>query len=230
MLITGNPRLRNFSRPVLSLSISGDVIPLVRSTVHLGICLSITLSWSEHTTRLIHRVQFKVFTLKRLARRLGCESLVTRHFLSLIHPSLEYAAPAWDSCSKHDAMSLERVQLSVARAILRISRRSCHNTNVLRKIGWPTLAWRRRRQNLLLLCDLLRGSGPPNLRDQASPASTRTQYCLRNPHFHTAHRLKSFLPSTVTLFNSLPSSAVSCSSKNFIQTWNDSVVLSLKRL
>ena len=64
MLITGNRRLRNFSRPVSSLSISGDVIPLVRSTVHLGICLSSTLSWSEHITRLIHRVQFKVFTLK----------------------------------------------------------------------------------------------------------------------------------------------------------------------
>ena len=220
MLITGNRRLRNFSRPVSSLSISGDVIPLVRSTVHLGICLSSTLSWSEHITRLIHRVQFKVFTLKRLARRLGSESLVTRLFLSLVRPSLEYAAPAWDSCSKHDAMSLERVQLSVARAILRISRRSCHNTDVLRKIGWPTLAWRRRRQKLLLLWDLLQGSGPPNLRDQISPASTRTQYCLRNPlslaapHCRTVHRLKSFLPSTVTLFNSLPSPAVSCSSKS----------------
>ena len=52
------------------------------------------------------------------------------------------------------------------------------------------------------------------------PASTRTQYCLRNPlslaapHCRTVHRLKSFLPSTVTLFNSLPSSAVSCSSKS----------------
>ena len=87
MLITGNRRLRNFSRPVSSLSISGDVIPLVRSTVHLGICLSSTLSWSEHITRLIHRVQFKVFTLKRLARRLGSESLVTRLFLCLVRPS-----------------------------------------------------------------------------------------------------------------------------------------------
>ena len=53
MLITGNRRLRNFSRPVSSLSISGDFIPWVRSTVHLGICLSSTLSWSEHITRLI---------------------------------------------------------------------------------------------------------------------------------------------------------------------------------
>ena len=116
MLITGNRRLRNFSRPVSSLSISGDVIPLVRSTVHLGICLSSTLSWSEHITRLIHRVQFKVFTLKRLARRLGSEGLVTRLFLSLIRPSLEHAAPAWDSCSKHDAMSLERVRIYSSRS------------------------------------------------------------------------------------------------------------------
>ena len=91
------------------------VIPLVRSTVHLGICLSSTLSWSEHITRLINRVQFKVFTLKRLARRLGSESLVTRLFLSLVRPSLEYAAPAWDSCSKHDAMSLERVRTALGR-------------------------------------------------------------------------------------------------------------------
>ena len=78
----------------------------------------------------VHRVQYKVFTLKRLARGLGSESLVTRLFISLVRPSLEYAAPAWDSCSKHDAMSLERVQLLVARAILRISRRSCHKTDV----------------------------------------------------------------------------------------------------
>ena len=73
---------------------------------------------------------------------------------------------------------------------------------------------------LLLLWDLLQGSGPPNLRDQVSPASTRTQYCPRNPlslaapHCRTVHRLKSFLPSTVTLFISLPSSAVSCSSES----------------
>ena len=37
---------------------------------------------------------------------------------------------------------------------------------------------------------------------------------LAAPHCRTVHRLKSFLPSTVTLFNSLPSSAVSCSSKS----------------
>ena len=55
------------------------------------------------------RVQFKVFTLKHLAHCLGSESLVTCIFLSLVRPSLEYALPAWDSCSKHDAMSFERV-------------------------------------------------------------------------------------------------------------------------
>ena len=54
MLITGNRRLLNFSQPVSSLSISRDVISLVRSTVHLGICLPSTLSCPEHITRHIH--------------------------------------------------------------------------------------------------------------------------------------------------------------------------------
>ena len=53
VLITGNRRLRNFSRPFSTLSISGDVIPLQRSKLHFDICLTSTLSWPEHITRLL---------------------------------------------------------------------------------------------------------------------------------------------------------------------------------
>ena len=118
-------------------------------------------------------------------------------------------------------MSLERVQLSVARANLRVSRRACHNTDVLRKIGWPTLVWHRRRPRLPLLWDLVHGSGPSNLRDQDwyplhQPAlSTVSEtLCLLLLLTAVMSNVKSFLPSTVTLFNFLQSSAVSCSSKS----------------
>ena len=33
-------------------------------------------------------------------------------------PQLEYASPAWNSCSKSDGLRLEKLQLSVARAAL----------------------------------------------------------------------------------------------------------------
>ena len=100
-----------------------------------------------------------------------------------------------------------------------------HNTDVLHKIGWPILAWCRRRQKLLLLRNLLHaGSGPPNLRDKVSPSSTRTQYCLRSPpplaapEGHTVRCRMFFLQCTVMLVNSLPCSAVCCSSKIHLHT------------
>ena len=40
--------------------------------------------------------------------------------------------------------------LSIARAILRASRQSLSNRDVLTRIGWPTLAWRRRQYKLFL--------------------------------------------------------------------------------
>ena len=87
--------------------------------------------------------------------------------------------------------------------------------DVLATIGWPTLAWRRRRQKLSLLWDLLHGGGPPSLRSQVpSPVSSRCSYSFRNPltlslpSCRISRRLKSSLPSSVALFNSLPISSL----------------------
>ena len=69
----------------------------------------------------------------------------------------------WDSCLKADAVSLERLQLVVARSILRCSRQSMPSSAVLAALDWPILAWHRRRCKLLYLWKLLQGEGPPML-------------------------------------------------------------------
>ena len=51
---------------------------------------------------------------------------------------------------------------------------------MLATIGCPTLAWRRRRQKLSFMWDLLHGGGPPSLRSQV-PVSSRCSYSFRNP-------------------------------------------------
>ena len=116
---------------------------------------------------------------------------------------------------------MERVQLAVARAVLQASRRNHLNADVLSKIGWPSVAWRRRRYKILMLWDLLHGGGPSSLRDQVpSSVSSWSHYSFRDPRSLsfpaclTSRRLKSFLSSTIALFNSLPSSVFSCSSKS----------------
>ena len=78
----------------------------------------------------------------------------------------------------------------------------------------------RRRQKLSVLWDLLQQRGPPKLRDKVPrTAAQRCDYSLRNssspaiPLCRTFHRQNSFLPAFLPLFNSLPASVTSCSSK-----------------
>ena len=146
----------------MQLSLSGGIIPLVRTTAHLGVRISSTLSWSDHVSNIIRRVKFKAVLLKHLARRSRSADLVKRLSILLSRLSCVRVCCACLGCmlpTWHH--SPRRFQLSIAGAILHVHRRQMQNINVLATIGWPTLAWRRRRQKLSLLRDLLHGGGLP---------------------------------------------------------------------
>ncbi len=199
------------SEPTLYLD--GEKVPFQVHTKHLGVTLTSSLEWSRHVHDLLQRTHFKLFALKRLAYRCGANSFVKKLFTALVRPVFEYASPVWESCGKSLAISLERAQLAVARAILRYSRKKHSNREVLNAIGWPTLAWRRRRYKLLLFWRLLNGEGPPTLRKRIPAfASERANYSFRKaksvsfPWCSTSRRLHSFIPSAILLWNSLPSS------------------------
>ena len=187
-------------------------------TQHLGVILTTALSWTPHVDNLIRRVSCKVYMVKRLVYRCGSNAFVRHLYISLVRPVLEYARPVWDSCTLENCLRIERLQLSVARAILRASRRTKPNVSVLGDIGWPTLAWRRRRYELLLFWKLLNRQGPLSLQSKLPPlASKRATQTLRKNTFRqavckTSRRLLAFLPSCIALWNSLPVSCTSCSS------------------
>ena len=56
-----------------------------------------------------------------------------RLFVSFIPSSLEYAAPVWDACPIRDGMTLMRIQLSIARAVLKLSR---HAQIIRTSVSW----------------------------------------------------------------------------------------------
>ena len=157
-------------------------IPSADSVKHLGVRLASSLQWSAHVKMIMQQTSYAVSTLKRLAYRIASsDGFVQPLYLALVRPVLEHACAAWGSCLKSDSVALERVQLSVARAILRLPRRTSSNRAVLEAIGWPTLAWRRRRYQLLLLWRLHCGEGPPCLRDSLpTPVSARCSYSCSN--------------------------------------------------
>ena len=141
------------------------------SVKHLGVRLTQSLQWSAHGKMLMQQTSHKLYTLKRLAHRTaGSKEFVQHLYLTIARPTLEHACAVWANCPRSDMIALERIQLSFVRAILHLPPRTCPNRSVLSLVGWPTLAWRRRRYQLLLFWRLYHGEGPPSL--QASlPAS-----------------------------------------------------------
>ena len=189
-------------------------------TRHLGVTVTKSLAWYAHVDNILNRVNYKTFVLimKRLAWKCPDSTFVRRLFLCLLRPILEHAGPVWDSCSKADCLHLERLQVSEARSILRLGRRSSSSSDNLKQIGWPTLASRRRRYKLLFLWKILNGHGPPSLLenmpatvDEWADQSLRRK-TLEMPVCRTGRRRQSFLPSSTALRNQLPDSVTFCTS------------------
>ena len=138
-------------RPAEHVHLGKAEVQLCEVTRHLGVTVTKSLTWSAHIDNILNHVNCKTFVLKRLAWKCPDSTFVRHLFLCLVRPVLEYAGPVWDSCSKADCLRLRRLQVSVARSILRLGRRSSSSSDILKQIGWPTLAWRRRRYKLLFL-------------------------------------------------------------------------------
>ena len=114
--------------------------------------------------------------------------------------------------------SSRRLQVSVARSVVRLGRRSSSSSDILKQIGWPTLAWRRRRYKLLFLWKILNGHGPPSLLenmpatvDEPAHQSFRRK-TLEMSMCRMERRRQSFLPSSTALWNKLPDSVTFCTS------------------
>ena len=131
---------RRSSSAAAPLTLDGVDIPRLSVARHLGFTLSDKLFWAEHVKALAMKVAPKVALLHWQAYRLCLPGFViSRCFVSMVRPILEYAGPAWTGCRVEDARALEKVQLRVARLVLRQEGASLSEAAVLERVGWPTL-------------------------------------------------------------------------------------------
>ena len=86
---------------------------------------------------------------------------IRRFYIAFVRPRLEYCNAAWCGLTRIQALRLEKVQVRVARAIVRCPGGS--RSQVLQDAGLPRLSWRRREHCLGLLWKLVNGIGPPAL-------------------------------------------------------------------
>ena len=126
-----------------ALTLNGLAIPQTTSVKHLGIILSSDLQWKSQLKHVLRKVSGNIGMLRCLRRCLP-PFLVKTIYISVIRPSLEYAAVVWGNLCASDTWLLEHVQLQAAKMLCRLSL-------LLKYLDLPTLAWSRRQRRLELL-------------------------------------------------------------------------------
>ena len=192
-------------------AIDDSPLSLVDEHRHLGLTISSDLRWKRHLSTVSATCLRKAGLLKLMAHDLP-GSVIEKLYLYYLRPSMEYAAPVWHgSASEADAILLERIQCSIARRILNASW-DTPKVDLLKRLGWPTLRWRREIQSLTLFFNLLR-SRPPLLADSlfsfvsdSSSYNHRKPYQIILPHAKTSRFLHSFFFRSAILWNTLPHS------------------------
>ena len=147
--------------------------------------------------------------MRSLKFKLRRESL-NQICISFLRPILEYASVVWDNCTVAEKDSLEKIQHEAAHIVTGTTRSITLN-NLYNEIGWLSLADRRTYQKLVYTFNIINGLAPDYLCSiYPNAVSNRSQYPLRNALYidTIARRIdifaKSFIPSSVKLWNDLP--------------------------
>ena len=186
--------------------IEGQPITVVHNHKRLGFVLSHDLLWHDHIEQVLVKAK-KLAGLMRHISQYLTPQVLAKLYCNYIRPTLEYAV--WqDSISSEQALALERVQASLARAILQADWMTPKSI-LLERLQWPALRWRREISSLVVFHELIT-IRPVFLSDLFSFASLKTDRHLRKTFrllprtANSAGDLKSFFYRSDLLWNTLP--------------------------
>ncbi|PJE78229.1 hypothetical protein CI610_02839 [invertebrate metagenome] len=181
----------------------------VSSHRHLGLTLSNNGGWTDHINLIISKVSPKLNILRRFKFTLGRTSLQTLYF-TLIRPIFEYGNIVWDNLTKTQSDMLENLQLEAAR-IVTGGTKLTSRVKLYLETGWLPLEQRRKHHKIIHFHKMVHGLLPqylqeilPRRNNSIHDHNTRVGNNFRPPPCRTSLYMKSFLPSVIPLWNSLP--------------------------
>ena len=123
-------------------TLENQLVESVPNHKHLGLVISSDLTWDEHLKGIMSRASQRIGLLKQMSRYLP-PNTTAKLYLYYVRPCFEYASPVWHGATPASAaQSLERLQASMARTILR-AEWTTPKKELLAALQWPSLQWRR---------------------------------------------------------------------------------------
>ena len=174
---------------------------------YLGVTLTPSLSWSIHIANVRSKSRKVLGLIFRHFYRFSSPITILRLYSSLVRPILEYCSPVWSPHSISISNSLESVQSFALKLASKF-----HTPASSPPLSLPSLSSRRLQARIKLLFAITRNLyflPSPIVYPQACPPYPIRSYHPFNlsPIFcRTSSFSKSFFPSTIKIWNSLPPS------------------------
>ena len=196
----------------IEFTLQNQLVESVPNHKHLGLVILSDLTWDEHLKGV----------MSRASQRMP-PSTTAKLYLYYVRPCFEYASPVWHGATPASAaQSLERLQASMARTILR-AERTTPKKELLTALQWPSLRWRRAIASLTLFHRLK--NSPTPVASSCLPApfasddsrSRRRQHQVHLPTTRSTRYTRSFFFHSALLWNTLPNSIQSHTSTSSFQ-------------
>ena len=201
---------RKINKPIHpTLNMGGAQVQEVEMHKHLGVTLSKNCLWHDHISSITQKAWKRIDTLRSLKYKIDRLSLQKLYF-SYIRPILEYADVIWDNCTKSDKLLLDKLQNEAMR-IVSGATKSASISDLYKELGWESLAERRTKHKIIQFFKMIHNHTPvylskliPLTSDETHNYVLRQSANLRIPFAHSELFKESFVPSSCSLWNTIP--------------------------
>jgi hypothetical protein len=197
--------------------LNGTKIGYSTQVRNLGLIMDRQLTWNDHVIHITKKVYTTLYTLKKLKRFLSINQKILL-VQALVHPIFDYCDIVYNDLSGILSAKLQRMYNTTIRFIFNL-RSYDHITPALSELGWLPLHLRRKHHILTKIYSILAHNAPPYLSANYKfvarhGRNTRAGNSLLIPKHRTEIYSKSFIPSSIRLWNKLPPSIRNISTKN----------------
>ena len=193
-----------------------STVPFVRvySFKYLGIILSCNLSWSSHINSVIKRAKRLVGLIYRQFYSLSSSQTLLSLYITIVRPILEYGSAIWDPPSVSVSSSDESVLYFALKMVQKSW--SAPYANLLSFLNLSSLQHHRLQSKLVLFYKINNGFLHYVLvlhlcHSVTCPILISVSFCRTSTYYH------SLLPSSIRLWNSLPSLVKKSQSISYVQ-------------
>ncbi|KAL8624779.1 hypothetical protein ACOMHN_002472 [Nucella lapillus] len=170
------------------------------------------MEWNKHVDNIVAKAGRTLGFLRRNLK-IASTTLREKAYLVFVRPLLEYACSVWDPYLEGEIKQIEAIQRRAARFVTNRYHRTASVTQMLERLGWPSLQQRRQAARLATLykihhnlarVDKTKLKQLPERRRRGHDQQFQqipTQGANRFRHF-------SFLPRTIREWDQLPQDTV----------------------